>query len=108
MGDMADDSENDAPLETDPTGRYQRCDEVLGEGAYKLVYRACDLEEGNEVAWNQLRFDHLSRREAQRSSPRLRSCSPSATTTSSTFMPPGPRRRPRSRAGSASSLSLNS
>ncbi|KAF9967150.1 hypothetical protein BGZ70_010609 [Mortierella alpina] len=48
MGDMADDSENDAPLETDPTGRYQRCDEVLGEGAYKLVYRACDLEEGNE------------------------------------------------------------
>ncbi|KAF9275101.1 hypothetical protein BGZ68_000121 [Mortierella alpina] len=66
MGDMADDSENDAPLETDPTGRYQRCDEVLGEGAYKLVYRACDLEEGNEVAWNQLRFDHLSRREAQK------------------------------------------
>ncbi|KAF9924845.1 hypothetical protein BGZ67_009077 [Mortierella alpina] len=66
MGDVADDSENDAPLETDPTGRYQRCDEVLGEGAYKLVYRACDLEEGNEVAWNQLRFDHLSRREAQK------------------------------------------
>ncbi|KAG0061677.1 hypothetical protein BGZ90_003441 [Linnemannia elongata] len=65
QGDL-EDSENEAPLETDPTNRFQRCDEVLGEGAYKLVYRACDLEEGNEVAWNQLRFDHLSKREAQK------------------------------------------
>ncbi|KAF8936594.1 hypothetical protein BGZ47_009420 [Haplosporangium gracile] len=64
--DDLEDSENEAPLETDPTNRFQRCDEVLGEGAYKLVYRACDLEEGNEVAWNQLRFDHLSKREAQK------------------------------------------
>ncbi|KAF9922566.1 hypothetical protein FBU30_007317 [Linnemannia zychae] len=65
QGDL-EDSENEAPLETDPTGRFQRCDEVLGEGAYKVVYRGCDLEEGNEVAWNQLRFDHLSKREAQK------------------------------------------
>ncbi|KAF9906788.1 hypothetical protein EC991_000301 [Linnemannia zychae] len=65
QGDL-EDSENEAPLETDPTNRFQRCDEVLGEGAYKVVYRACDLEEGNEVAWNQLRFDHLSKREAQK------------------------------------------
>ncbi|KAF9148073.1 hypothetical protein BG015_010222 [Linnemannia schmuckeri] len=64
--DDLEDSENEAPLETDPTNRFQRCDEILGEGAYKLVYRACDLEEGNEVAWNQLRFDHLSKREAQK------------------------------------------
>ncbi|KAF9545858.1 hypothetical protein BGW38_009681, partial [Lunasporangiospora selenospora] len=58
------DSDNEAPLETDPLGRYQRCEEILGEGAYKLVYRACDLEEGNEVAWNQLRIDHLTKKDA--------------------------------------------
>ncbi|KAI7817338.1 kinase-like domain-containing protein [Gamsiella multidivaricata] len=63
-GDLEGDSENEGPVETDPSNRYQRCDEILGEGAYKLVYKACDLEEGNEVAWNQLRFDHLSKREA--------------------------------------------
>ncbi|KAG0057749.1 hypothetical protein BGZ83_003647 [Gryganskiella cystojenkinii] len=59
-----EDDENETPPETDPSNRYQRCEEILGEGAYKVVYRACDLEEGNEVAWNQLRFDHLSKREA--------------------------------------------
>ncbi|KAF9436771.1 hypothetical protein BGZ76_003044 [Entomortierella beljakovae] len=66
QGDLADDSENEGPLETDPSSRYQRCDEILGEGAYKVVYKACNLEEGNEVAWNQLRIDNLSKREAQK------------------------------------------
>ncbi|KAF9355089.1 Serine/threonine-protein kinase wnk4, partial [Mortierella sp. AD094] len=66
QGDLTDDSDNEGPLETDPSSRYQRCDEVLGEGAYKLVYRACDLEVGNEVAWNQLRMDNLSKREARK------------------------------------------
>ena len=64
QGGTTADEENETPSETDPSNRYQRCDEILGEGAYKVVYRACDLEEGNEVAWNQLRFDHLSKREA--------------------------------------------
>ncbi|KAG0022278.1 hypothetical protein BGZ80_000612 [Entomortierella chlamydospora] len=66
QGDLTDDSDNEGPLETDPSSRYQRCDEVLGEGAYKLVYRACDLEVGNEVAWNQLRLDNLTKREARK------------------------------------------
>ncbi|KAG0255244.1 Serine/threonine-protein kinase wnk1 [Mortierella polycephala] len=63
QGGIAEDSENEGPL--DPTGRYQRCDEILGEGAYKRVYRACDIEEGNEVAWNQLRIHQLTKKEAQ-------------------------------------------
>ncbi|KAF9183132.1 Serine/threonine-protein kinase wnk1 [Haplosporangium sp. Z 11] len=63
QGGITEDSENEGPL--DPTGRYQRCDEILGEGAYKRVYRACDLEEGNEVAWNQLRIHQLTKKEAQ-------------------------------------------
>ncbi|KAG0248135.1 Serine/threonine-protein kinase wnk4 [Mortierella polycephala] len=60
------DTDGDAPLETDPTGRFQRLNEVLGEGAYKHVYKAIDQEEGVEVAWNQLRIDHLTKKEAQK------------------------------------------
>ncbi|KAF8960681.1 hypothetical protein BGZ46_001525 [Entomortierella lignicola] len=66
QGEVTDDSDNEGPLETDPSSRYQRCDEILGEGAYKVVYRACDLEVGNEVAWNQLRLDNISKREAKK------------------------------------------
>ncbi|KAF9370553.1 Serine/threonine-protein kinase wnk3 [Podila verticillata] len=68
MGSSQADTSNDTeePLETDPTNRFQRCDEILGEGAYKNVYRAFDQEEGVEVAWNQLRIDHLSKKEAQK------------------------------------------
>ncbi|KAF9404212.1 Serine/threonine-protein kinase wnk4, partial [Podila epigama] len=64
--DQSNDTDGESPLETDPTNRFQRCDEILGEGAYKHVYRAFDQEEGVEVAWNQLRIDHLSKKEAQK------------------------------------------
>ncbi|TVU27284.1 hypothetical protein EJB05_29885 [Eragrostis curvula] len=40
-------------VETDPTGRYGRFDELLGKGAMKSVYRGFDSERGVEVAWNQ-------------------------------------------------------
>ncbi|XP_034568415.1 probable serine/threonine-protein kinase WNK7 isoform X1 [Setaria viridis] len=40
-------------VETDPTGRYGRLDELLGKGAMKSVYRGFDEERGVEVAWNQ-------------------------------------------------------
>ncbi|KAI1319209.1 hypothetical protein EDD11_004603 [Mortierella claussenii] len=64
--DQSNDADGDTPLETDPTGRFQRLNEILGEGAYKHVYRAFDQEEGMEVAWNQLRIDHLTKKEAQK------------------------------------------
>ncbi|KAF9346250.1 Serine/threonine-protein kinase wnk4 [Mortierella sp. AD094] len=64
--DESNDTDGDSPLETDPTGRFQRLNEILGEGAYKHVYRAFDQEEGVEVAWNQLRIDHLTKKEAQK------------------------------------------
>ncbi len=35
-------------------------------GAYKRVYLAFDQEEGVEVAWNELRLDHLSAKDAQK------------------------------------------
>ncbi|KAI9093997.1 hypothetical protein DFS34DRAFT_250180 [Phlyctochytrium arcticum] len=63
-----DDDEDDEHrvIETDPSGRFERYAQCLGQGAYKIVYKAFDTEEGVEVAWNQLRLDTTQRREAQR------------------------------------------
>jgi hypothetical protein len=44
----------DEAVETDPTGRFERYATCLGTGAYKIVYKAFDQEEGVEVAWNTL------------------------------------------------------
>uniref|UniRef100_A0A2P2M6P7 non-specific serine/threonine protein kinase n=1 Tax=Rhizophora mucronata TaxID=61149 RepID=A0A2P2M6P7_RHIMU len=46
-------------LETDPTGRYGRTDEVLGKGAMKTVYKAIDERLGIEVAWNQVKLNEV-------------------------------------------------
>ncbi|KAL1925098.1 uncharacterized protein VTP21DRAFT_4752 [Calcarisporiella thermophila] len=66
-----DDSDSDGDnkhnvVETDPTGRFERYAESLGKGAYKEVYKAFDQEEGVEVAWNQLRVDHMNRKDAKK------------------------------------------
>ena len=39
----------------DPSGRYRRL-EVIGNGAFKIVYRAYDQMEGMETAWNETRL----------------------------------------------------
>ncbi|KAK6918752.1 Protein kinase domain [Dillenia turbinata] len=53
-----DGGENFAEL--DPTGRYGRYNDLLGSGAVKKVYRAFDLQEGIEVAWNQVKLRNFS------------------------------------------------
>lgn len=51
-------------VETDPTGRYGRYNEILGKGSSKIVYRGFDEYEGIEVAWNQVKLtDFLQRPE---------------------------------------------
>ncbi|KAJ1917609.1 hypothetical protein IWQ60_007723 [Tieghemiomyces parasiticus] len=50
----------------DPTGRFERYDTILGRGAYKKVYVAFDHEEGVEVAWNEIKVDHLRRPERRK------------------------------------------
>ncbi|GLU11978.1 hypothetical protein SLE2022_286910 [Rubroshorea leprosula] len=48
-------------LETDPTGRYGRFEQVLGRGAMKTVYKAIDELLGMEVAWNQVKLNEVLR-----------------------------------------------
>ena len=43
-------------------GRYERFQKCLGMGAYKKVFLAFDQEEGVEVAWNELRLDHMQKK----------------------------------------------
>ncbi|OWM90117.1 serine/threonine-protein kinase WNK8-like [Punica granatum] len=49
-----DAGEGDEFAERDPTGRYGRYEEILGEGAFKTVYRGFDETKGIEVAWSKV------------------------------------------------------
>eukprot|EP00899_Mesostigma_viride_P008674 jgi/Mesvir1/17808/Mv12910-RA.1 len=53
-----DDGDESPFVAMDPTGRYGRYNEVLGEGACKIVYKAFDEVDGVEVAWNELKVGH--------------------------------------------------
>ncbi|XP_047313923.1 serine/threonine-protein kinase WNK8-like [Impatiens glandulifera] len=48
-------------VERSPTGRYVRCNEILGKGAFKIVYKGFDEIDGIEVAWNQVSLDDAFR-----------------------------------------------
>ncbi|KAL9227800.1 hypothetical protein vseg_003451 [Gypsophila vaccaria] len=41
-------------VEMDPSSRYGRLNEILGQGAMKTVYKAFDVVLGMEVAWSQV------------------------------------------------------
>jgi WNK lysine deficient protein kinase len=41
-------------VEESPSKRYMKLNTLLGKGAYKVVYKAIDREEGYEVAWNTM------------------------------------------------------
>ncbi|KAI9310166.1 kinase-like domain-containing protein [Dichotomocladium elegans] len=49
----AHDTEKVVEMSPDPS-RYVRLNTLLGKGAYKIVYKAIDREEGYEVAWNAI------------------------------------------------------
>lgn len=46
-------------LEWSPNKRYCRLNTLLGKGAFKVVHKAMDLEEGYEVAWNVLHVKYI-------------------------------------------------
>merc|ERR1711988_100503 len=53
-------------VESSPTNRFVRYDEVLGKGAYKTVHLACDSQEGDFVAWNTITLKGLPKSEKVR------------------------------------------
>lgn len=48
---------DDDVVEVSPDNRYIRCNEILGRGAFKIVYKGFDEVDGLEVAWNQVSID---------------------------------------------------
>ncbi|KAE9586514.1 putative protein kinase WNK-NRBP family [Lupinus albus] len=46
-------------MNSDPSSRYVRYDEMLGKGAFKTVYRAFDEVNGIEVAWNHISIEDV-------------------------------------------------
>ncbi|GBG34492.1 Serine/threonine-protein kinase WNK [Hondaea fermentalgiana] len=78
MGDDNDDDDDDEAttpstakrknkiVDRSPTGRYVRFNDLLGEGAFKKVYRAYDTTQGVEVAWNQVKVSRMSPAARQR------------------------------------------
>lgn len=60
-------SKKKARLEIDrcPNDRYICFNDVVGRGSYKVVYRAYDTNNGNEVAWNQIALCRLEKNETQ-------------------------------------------
>jgi serine/threonine protein kinase len=53
-------------LEHSPKGRFVKFNDVIGTGAYKVVYRGYDNFNGCEVAWNSIKVNHLSKEEKKR------------------------------------------
>lgn len=51
---------NSQIIEKSPKGRYVCYNDILGRGAYKIVYRGYDTHNGIEVAWNSIYIDELS------------------------------------------------
>jgi len=53
-------------VEESPNRRFQRFDEVIGQGGFKTVYRGYDSLEGCEVAWNTVRLTGIPEDEKRR------------------------------------------
>ncbi|KAI9243938.1 kinase-like domain-containing protein [Sporodiniella umbellata] len=54
INDQSSSRDSEKVTEVSPNERYVRLNTLLGKGAYKVVYKAIDREEGYEVAWNTM------------------------------------------------------
>jgi len=53
------------PIAESPDSRYVCFNDVVGKGAYKIVYRAYDRQQGIDVAWNSINISSLEDSEQQ-------------------------------------------
>jgi WNK lysine deficient protein kinase len=53
-------------VEHSPKGRFIRFNELIGSGAYKLVYRGYDNDTGREIAWVVIKLSRLTLNERRR------------------------------------------
>lgn len=54
IDERANKSDTERVIEVSNNGRFAKLNTFLGKGAFKVVYKAIDREEGYEVAWNVL------------------------------------------------------
>lgn len=54
VNDQTSSHDAEKVVEVSPNERYVKLNTLLGKGAYKVVYKAIDREEGYEVAWNTM------------------------------------------------------
>ncbi|KAI8640355.1 kinase-like domain-containing protein [Parasitella parasitica] len=54
INDQSSSHDVEKVVEVSPNERYVKLNTLLGKGAYKVVYKAIDREEGYEVAWNTM------------------------------------------------------
>ena len=58
---MSEKESKNIKIAVSPAGRYICFNDVLGRGAYKIVYRGYDTHQGTEVAWNSISIHRLSK-----------------------------------------------
>ncbi|KAI7892314.1 kinase-like domain-containing protein [Mucor mucedo] len=58
-------SDTERVIEVSNNGRFAKLNTFLGKGAFKVVYKAIDREEGYEVAWNVLQVLFVTRQEVK-------------------------------------------
>ncbi|XP_047338015.1 probable serine/threonine-protein kinase WNK6 [Impatiens glandulifera] len=60
-GKLMHDPDEGEIVEKSPSGRFVRYNEILGRGAFKIVYKGFDEVDGIEIAWNQVSLDDALR-----------------------------------------------
>ena len=53
-------------IETSPNEKYIKFNELIGQGAYKIVHKGFDTYSGSEIAWNTINVSILPDTEKKR------------------------------------------
>ena len=59
MKPVKNSSQKEIPISESPDNRYVCFNDIIGKGAYKIVYRGYDRHKGIDVAWNSINIGKL-------------------------------------------------